>query len=125
MLIVIAGKIEQQEVLEGLIASLFAAIPEKKSASAPAFVHHLPEQKTESTNKGTQQTHLVIGARGYDSTKKERFAASLLGVILGGNMSSRLFQNIREKMGICYYISGGHYANTDDGLFMIRAGIEK
>lgn len=40
-------------------------------------------------------------------------------------MSSRLFQNIREKMGICYYISGGHYANTNDGLFMIRAGIEK
>lgn len=40
-------------------------------------------------------------------------------------MSSRLFQNIREKMGLCYYISGGHYANSDDGLFMIRAGMEK
>lgn len=40
-------------------------------------------------------------------------------------MSSRLFQNIREKLGLCYYIYGSHYANTADGLFIIRAGIEK
>lgn len=78
MLIVIAGKIEQQDALEGLIAASFASIPETKSGGTPSFIHHLPEQKIESISKGTQQTHMVIGARGYDSTKKERFAASLL-----------------------------------------------
>ena len=40
-------------------------------------------------------------------------------------MSSRLFQEVREKLGLCYYIGGSHHANTADGLFMIRAGIEK
>lgn len=40
-------------------------------------------------------------------------------------MSSRLFQNIREKLGLCYYIGARHSAGTYDGLFMIRAGIDK
>lgn len=40
-------------------------------------------------------------------------------------MSSRLFQNIREKQGLCYYIGARHSAGTHDGLFMIRAGIDK
>ncbi len=125
MLIVVAGNILQQEVLEWMIEELFDSLPTKKSVEKPAFVHHLPEEKTMSYNKGTQQAHVVIGAWWYDSSKQERFAASLLGVILGGNMSSRLFQNIREKLGMCYYIYGTHYANTDDGLFLIRAGLEK
>lgn len=125
MLIVIAGKIHDQAILEQLIASLFHEIPENKLINVPAFVEHLPANPVEVHNKWTQQTHVVIGAWGYDSTQRERFAASLLGVILGGNMSSRLFQNIREKLGLCYYIYGSHYANTADGLFIIRAGIEK
>lgn len=125
MLIVIAGKIENQQEIEANIEKLFKEIPEKKSVEKPTFVLHTPTQPMESHLKWTQQAHVVIGARGYDTSKEERFAASLLGVILGGNMSSRLFQNIREKLGICYYIYGSHHANTDDGIFMIRAGIEK
>lgn len=125
MLIVIAGGITQQEQIEGMIAELFAELPEKRAIDKPMFVSHTPKEKVEVYKKGTQQAHLVIGAWGYDINKEERFAASLLGVILGGNMSSRLFQNIREKLGLCYYIYGSHYANSDDGLFMIRAGIEQ
>lgn len=45
--------------------------------------------------------------------------------ILGGCMSSRLFQNIREKQGLCYYIGGRHIANPEYGVFFMRAGIDK
>lgn len=62
MLIVIAGSIEQPERLESLIASLFSEMPEKKLKEKPTFQEHLPEKKTEFHEKGTQQTHVVIGA---------------------------------------------------------------
>lgn len=45
--------------------------------------------------------------------------------IVGGNMSSRLYQNIREKQGLCYYIGGTHMANAEDGTYYMRAGIDK
>jgi predicted Zn-dependent peptidase len=40
-------------------------------------------------------------------------------------MSSILFQELREKLGLCYYISSAHYSSEEDGLFMIRAGLDK
>ncbi len=60
MIIVIGGKIEQPEVLEGTIAALFQNIPEKKRITKPAFVHHIPEKHLETHVKGTQQAHVVI-----------------------------------------------------------------
>ena len=61
-----------------MIAALFHSLPEKKSLTKPLFVRHTPHEKIEHYDKGTQQTHLVIGAAGYDSDKQERYAASLL-----------------------------------------------
>jgi len=54
-----------------------------------------------------------------------RYAAGILNVALGGNMSSRLFQEIREKRGLSYYVGSSHYSSPDDGLLLIRAGLEK
>lgn len=58
-------------------------------------------------------------------TDERRYGARLLGTILGGNMSSRLFQEIREKKGLCYYIHASHESDSDSGVFYIAAGIEK
>jgi predicted Zn-dependent peptidase len=49
----------------------------------------------------------------------------VLATILGGNMSSVLVQEIREKLGLAYYISASHYAKSQDGVFLIRAGLDK
>lgn len=46
-------------------------------------------------------------------------------IAFGGNMSSQLFQEIREKYGLCYYISAEHYSHQEYGIFMIRAGLAK
>ncbi|GAJ22032.1 unnamed protein product, partial [marine sediment metagenome] len=52
--------------------------------------------------KKTDQTHLCLGVRGYDLFHPQRYAQEILAIILGGNMSSRLFIKIREKKGLAY-----------------------
>ena len=68
---------------------------------------------------------MIISAKWIDWFQPERFAAKVLASVLGGNMSSRLFQNIRTKQGLCYYISAHHSAWSEMGTFMIRAWMNK
>lgn len=125
MIIVISGKIEQQASLEKQIAMLFENVAEKNTWIKTPFVWKFPEKKEDCYKKWTEQNHLIISAMGFNGTKKERYAAKTLWYILGGNMSSRLFQEIREKEGLCYYIHAGHGHSIDYGTFTIRAGIQK
>ena len=74
--------------------------------------------------KKIEQMHLAFGAIGYDEHDKDRHALSLLSVILGGNMSSRLFVEIREKRGLAYSISCMARTMHDTGAFLIRAGVD-
>ncbi|MEI7557843.1 MAG: insulinase family protein [bacterium] len=57
----------------------------------------MPKEHTAFYEQKNEQTHLVISAPGFKGDDETRYAANVLGTILGGNMSSRLFQNIREK----------------------------
>ena len=63
-----------------------------------------------------QQAHMVIGGRGVSFKSKERFSLSVMNTVLGGGMSSRLFQNIREKHGIAYSVYSFSEALGDTGL---------
>ena len=74
--------------------------------------------------KKIEQMHLAMGAIGYDENHKDRHALNLLSVILGGNMSSRLFVEIREKRGLAYSISCMARTMHDTGVFVIRAGVD-
>lgn len=75
-------------------------------------------------HKKTDQTHLVVGFRGYDMFNKNRFALALLGNILGGTMSSRLFLSVRERLGLAYYVSASSEEYSDCGYFSVRAGVD-
>jgi predicted Zn-dependent peptidase len=74
-------------------------------------------------HKKTDQTHLVIGCRTYRQGHPDRFALSLLSVILGGNMSSRLFIEVRERKGLAYYVGSGVENYEDCGYIGARAGV--
>lgn len=124
-IIIIAWKIEIQSDIEDKISEMFKNLPEKKLYQTPSFHQYKPENKIEFFDKKTEQNHLVIWVDGYDIFDEKRFTADILSIIIWGNMSSRLFQEIREKRGLCYYISGNHYNGEINWLFMIRAGIEK
>lgn len=125
LVIVIAWRIDNQAQIEEHITTLFWALPTKKSAQSPLLNHILPPTQQEYYKKKTQQNHLLISASGFSLHQDERYAATLLAQILWGNMSSRLFQRIREQQGLCYYISAFHSDNDSDGTFFIKAGMEK
>lgn len=74
--------------------------------------------------KETEQTHLVIGFHGVSRKDPRRYALGLLNIILGANMSSRLFEEVRERRGLAYEIKSGvgHYQDT--GSITISAGVE-
>ena len=72
--------------------------------------------------KDIEQTHLVLGFKGSSYLNEDYYKYSVLSMILGGGMSSRLFQEIREKRGLVYTISSFNQALKHDGVFGIYAG---
>ena len=68
--------------------------------------------------------HVALGALGFATNHEDLYALGLMSVILGGNMSSRLFNEVREKRGLAYAISSGTKSLDDTGVFMIRAGVD-
>ena len=69
-----------------------------------------------------EQTHLCLGARGYKQTHRDRYALHVFNSIFGGSMSSRLFQEIREKRGLAYSVFSSHSSYRDTGLFTVSVG---
>jgi len=72
----------------------------------------------------TDQTHLCLGVRAFNRFHNQRYTQSLLAVILGGMMSSRLFIKVRDNLGIAYYIKTHNEANPDTGFIFTQAGLD-
>lgn len=75
-------------------------------------------------NKETQQAQLALGFPSYGYRHKNKLALDLLALVLGGNMSSRLFMRLREREGLCYSISAGTENYEGTGLFAVQAGLD-
>src|SRR5262249_15764692 len=72
--------------------------------------------------KELEQSHVCLGASSYPQNHGDRYSSYVLNTLLGGSMSSRLFQNVREKRGLAYAVSSGLSAYRDAGSFTIYAG---
>jgi predicted Zn-dependent peptidase len=84
-----------------------------------------PPQVVPSTvirNKDLEQSHVCLGTGSYRQDHAERYSSYVLNTILGGSMSSRLFQNVREKRGLAYAVFSGLSAYRDAGSMTIYAG---
>ena len=73
-------------------------------------------------NKELEQSHVCLGTSGYQQDHEDRYASYVLNTVLGGSMSSRLFQNVREKRGLAYAVFSGLSAYRDAGSVTIYAG---
>jgi predicted Zn-dependent peptidase len=72
-----------------------------------------------------EQIHICLGSRAYPQTHDDRYGSFVLNTVLGGSMSSRLFQNIREKRGLAYSISSGVTSYSDAGCLGVYAGTSR
>ncbi|MDD5237247.1 MAG: pitrilysin family protein [Candidatus Omnitrophica bacterium] len=75
-------------------------------------------------DKATEQTHMALGFHGLERNHPDKFILGLLHIILGGNMSSRLFNEVREKKGLAYEIGTQVKFLQDTGAFLVHAGID-
>ncbi len=86
------------------------------------FMQNQPAVKLAS--KKTEQTHFSLGTRTFAKGHKDRYVLAVLATILGGNMSSRLFMEVREKRGLAYYIKTGTTSYFDNGYLVVQAGTD-
>lgn len=123
-IVVVAGAINEKEAI-AKIGDIFAGV------SFGGKVKKIkPEERQEKPEllvkyKESDQTHLILGVRGYGIFDKRRFVVDVIGDILGGGMSSRLFQKIREEMGAAYYVNAGAEFFSDHGYFRASAGVDR
>jgi len=118
----IAGNFNLQKT-NSLIKKYFSKIKNIKTKIAPKTIEKQTKPQILVHYKRTDQAHLILGFRAYNIFDEKKYPLSILSTILGGNISSRLFQIIREKLGLAYYINSDVENYTDSGYFEIRAGI--
>lgn len=120
VIIAAAGNMEHSKVVD-LMGKPFETL--KASSGFPERI--APETKPHVMvhEKDIEQAHICIGMKGINYTSPDRFAASIMNTVLGGNMSSRLFQEIREKRGLAYNVFSFNSTNTDSGSFGVYAGV--
>jgi predicted Zn-dependent peptidase len=123
-LVCVAGKFSSANIVDN-IKNYFSKI---KVAPAQPKLPVLEEQKKPKVLiqfKKTDQTHLALGVRThYSLFNSQKYPAELLGVILGGMMSSRLFDEVRNKLGLAYYVRTEVESDTDTGYLVSSAGID-
>lgn len=123
MVVVFAGKLPKN--IGEITEKYFSDLPENSHYEYKPYKS--PESKSPKVNiyfKQTDQANLVLGVEGYHRDDPRRFAARVLGVILGEGMSSRLFLQVRERRGLAYHVSADHEVYRDTGTFTVYAGLK-
>jgi predicted Zn-dependent peptidase len=114
-----AGNLEHSQLREAL-EQAFGTMPPVARNGADAPPQVIP--KVVIRNKELEQSHVCLGTPSYPQNHVARYASYVMNTILGGSMSSRLFQNIREKRGLAYSVFSGINAYRDAGYLTVYAG---
>jgi len=116
-----AGNIDHEHLIE-LVEPVFGTLQSRDD---------FPQRKTprgcsvvDLNHRNLEQMHICFSARGLSITDPRRYACSLLNTILGGNMSSRLFQEIRERRGLAYSVYSFISSHVDTGMFGFYVGVD-
>ncbi|WP_336276344.1 M16 family metallopeptidase [Bartonella sp. CB178] len=118
MIVVATGAVQHEEFLRE-IESRLSAFRSHPTESFSSLANYVGGDFREY--RDLADTQVVLGFEGYAHHTHDFYAAQILSIILGGGMSSRLFQEIREKRGLCYSIYAFHWGFSDTGLFGIHA----
>lgn len=123
-IVVVCGAVDPLEI-RTLVTKTFGSLtPSPKTAKKKVLISKKALQLS-VIHKQSDQAHLAIGFHSIPFGHKDARAVALLATILGRGMSSRLFQTLREELGVAYYVSAAQESSSDHGVFEISAGIDK
>ncbi len=116
-----AGNLDHNQIVD-MVAERFSRLSGSKAVWRHPDTNPVPEIGTRLVSKPVEQIQLVTGVPAYSQLDDRKYPLSLLDIILGGGMSSRLFQEIREKKGLAYSVGTYSSAYREGGLFGVYAG---
>ncbi len=120
IVISVSGNFDVDEICEYFDDKFMELLPSKEEKN-PAFAPYAPSYK--SITKEIEQSHICLATKGIPLGDDRYYAFSILNNIMGGSMSSRFFQNIREEKGLAYSVYSMNGAFSGDGYYNIYAGV--
>lgn len=119
--VVISGGFEEEKIIK-IAKEKFGKMRQGKKGEKLSVLNRQDEPHLLIQWKETDQTHCMVGVRSKDIFHKDTYVLDCLAGVLGGGMSSRLFQKIRTEMGAAYYVRAGNEAYTDHGALVVSVG---
>ena len=116
----VSGSFNEDAVCE-IFEKNLSRLKGTKSKAEPSPILYVPERKVKV--KEVEQSHICLGIKGVPQEDDLFYTMILLNSIVGGSMSSRLFQNIREEKGLAYSVYSNVQSYVNDGIFSIYAGV--
>lgn len=123
LLITVAGGVKERGVLE-LAEKYFGSLENNNKEKVEKYKNDQKKPRVLLCSKNNEQAHLILGFLGGQMGNKDRFIESVLSVILGQGMSSRLFTEVREKRGLAYSVKTTVDRYTDAGYIGTYAGVD-
>lgn len=122
--LVVAGGVKAEEILR-LAESAFGGLRQSHKTHKTHKTHetHEAHSRRSVEFRRTDQVHLEMGKKAFGRRDPRRYALGLLMTVLGGNASSRLFQTVREKLGLAYYVHSDSTRYEEDGYAAIGVGV--
>lgn len=123
ILVAVAGNANHGEVVS-MVSDYFGKLElrgeDQENPELPSY--HVSNQML---TRDIEQTHLILGRRGLDYDHEDKYRLLLANTVLGGGMSSRLHQNVREKYGYCYSINTFNQSYQDTGVYGVYVGTDR
>lgn len=122
--IAVAGGIDAEHV-KATVEKAFSGIRQAEKSAKLAVVEQQSAPAIRAVAKDVEQLYVQLGVRAYNMFDERRYPLALMANILGGGMSSRLFDEVRSKRGLAYYVYAGNSQYTDSGYFEVGAGLNQ
>ena len=122
-LVIISGNFQFQEMMPK-VKDAFADIKRGQGKIKVKTKERQTKPQVISEYKKTDQTHLILGVRGFNLFDKRRYGLDVLDAIFDGGMSSILFQTVRDRLGAAYYVHTVNSSGTDHGFWAVKAGLD-
>jgi len=119
----IVGNIKERQAIE-MTKKCFSKIPTSQNKGKISVIEKQTEPNVYILDKKTNQTTMALGVRGYNHLHPDRYIMDVIATLLGGMMSSRIFDEVREKLGAAYYVATYNESDSDTGFLSTFAGID-
>jgi predicted Zn-dependent peptidase len=121
--VIVAGNFDEKKVQKE-IQQRFASLSKTKKHKKVKTIDVQTEPQVLVESRKTDQAHIVLGVRGFKAGSPQNPTIRMLNAVLGAGMSSRLFQKLREEMGVGYYVRSSYDTYTDHGIFSVSIGAD-